>query len=85
MTTKQRRATLPSRAQRAMAQPRYAELCKRYPGPAAFVDGHGHVLDMNDEAPPLLDALEALPGGLRGLAGILRRKHTLAQSLRCRT
>ena len=68
MTTKQRRATLPSRAQRAMAQPRYAELCERYPGPAAFVDGHGHVLDMNDEAPPLLDALEALPGGLRGLA-----------------
>jgi diguanylate cyclase (GGDEF)-like protein/PAS domain S-box-containing protein len=67
MTTKQRRATLPSRAQRAMAQPRYAELCKRYPGPAAFIDADGHVLDMNDEAPPLLDVLEALPGGLRSL------------------
>lgn len=50
-----------------MAQPRYTELCKRYPGPAAFIDALGHVLDMNDEAPPLLDALEALPGGLRGL------------------
>jgi diguanylate cyclase (GGDEF)-like protein/PAS domain S-box-containing protein len=67
MSTKQRRA-LPSRAQRVMVQARYTELCNRYPGPAAFVDGGGRVLDMNDDAPPLLDALEELPGGLRGLA-----------------
>lgn len=71
MTTKQRRATLPSRAQRAMSQPRYAELCSRYPGPAAFIDPQGRVLDMNEDAPALLDALEAMPGGLRGLAAAL--------------
>ena len=41
-----------------MAQPRFAELCRRYPGPAAFVDGAGHVLDMNDAAPPMLDAVD---------------------------
>ena len=51
MPAKRRRSTLPSRAIQAMAQPRFAELCRRYPGPAAFVDGAGHVLDMNDAAP----------------------------------
>ena len=35
---KRRRSMLPSRAIQAMAQPRFAELCRRYPGPAAFVD-----------------------------------------------
>ena len=62
-----RRSMLPSRAIQAMAQPRFAELCRRYPGPAAFVDADGHVLDMNDAAPPMLDAVDARPGGLKGL------------------
>ncbi len=68
MPAKRRRSSLPSRALQAMAQPRHGELCRRYPGPAAFVDATGHVLDMNEAAPPMLDALDARPGGLRGLA-----------------
>jgi diguanylate cyclase (GGDEF)-like protein/PAS domain S-box-containing protein len=65
---KRRRASFPSRALQTLAQPRYQELCRRYPGPAAFVDSTGHVLDMNDAAPPLLDALDARPGGLGALS-----------------
>ena len=68
MSRKQRRPPLPAHGQRVMVQARYTELCNRFPGPAAFIDVQGRVLDMNDDAPPLLDALEALPGGLRGLA-----------------
>jgi diguanylate cyclase (GGDEF)-like protein/PAS domain S-box-containing protein len=68
LSAKRRRASFPSRALHAMAQPRYQELCRRYPGPAAFVDGTGHVLDMNDTAPAILDVLDARPGGLSALA-----------------
>jgi len=67
-TVKRRRSSLPTRALRTMSQPRYAELCGRYPGPAAFIDRDGHVLDLNDKAQPMLDAVEARPGGLGALA-----------------
>ncbi len=65
---KRRRSSLPARALRVLEQPRYAELCRRYPGPAAFIDRDGHVLDHNDRAQPMLDAVEARPGGLGALA-----------------
>ncbi|MBL8699778.1 MAG: GGDEF domain-containing protein [Alphaproteobacteria bacterium] len=51
-----------------MSQPRYPELCRRFPGPAAFIDRDGHVRDVNDAAAMMLDALERRPGGLAALA-----------------
>ena len=68
VAVKRRRSTLPARALRTLGQPRYAELCRRYPGPAAFIDRDGHVLDLNERAQPMLDAIEARPGGLGALA-----------------
>jgi diguanylate cyclase (GGDEF)-like protein/PAS domain S-box-containing protein len=68
MTNKHRRSGPVQRSAPAGAPDRYTELCGRYPGPAAFIDMTGRVLDMNDEAAPLLAMLDSLPGGLRGLA-----------------
>lgn len=68
MTTRPRRAGQTQRPAAPAAPERYTELCARYPGPAAFIDMSGRVLDMNDEAGQLLATLDSLPGGLRGLA-----------------
>lgn len=68
LSSRRRRSTLPSRALQALSQPRYPELCKRFPGPAAFIDRDGHVRDVNDAAAIMLNAIEARPGGLAGLA-----------------
>jgi diguanylate cyclase (GGDEF)-like protein/PAS domain S-box-containing protein len=55
------------------AAPRYAELCKLYPGPAALIDRRGIAIDSNDAARAMLDALDRLPGGLAALAASLGR------------
>ena len=60
---KRRKPDLPPRAK---PPSRFADLCARFPGPAAFVGRDGKVLAMNDGAGALLASLEQRPGGLAG-------------------
>jgi diguanylate cyclase (GGDEF)-like protein/PAS domain S-box-containing protein len=51
----------------ATTRPDYGELCRAYPGPAAFIDSTGRVLDSNDDAGALLERLDRRTGGLAAL------------------
>src|SRR5262245_40601108 len=65
---------------RAPLPSRFADLCARFPGPAAYIGRDGRVVAMNDGAAPLLAALEARTGGLAGFvaaAGAYARFETL--------
>jgi hypothetical protein len=67
LSPRPRGASLPARALAGLAAPRYDELCRRFPGPAAFIATDGRVRDLNDAAQPLLAVLDDRPGGLRGV------------------